>query len=127
MVKRAVWLVVMLCLVGGVPLAQGDVTTQRYRELRAAGQLHDDQFITYLTGVGRGFSWANAQLVAMRRPRLYCAPENLRLTHETMLDILNAELAGPHRESYGVIELALLHGLQRTFPCPAQPRGNSTP
>jgi hypothetical protein len=78
-------------------------------------------FQSYVLGVGTGYSWANTELSGTHRKLLYCQPKEFALTEENYLDILEgqvkAERAGGHADLPVPLELLLLKGLERTFPC----------
>ena len=61
----------------------------------------------YIVGVGEGLSWANAHLMALKQPPIYCQPSHLgMISYE-----LNASPAG----------MVLLLALEDTFPCKRTP------
>ena len=75
----------------------------------------------YLFGVGEGYSWANATLESQGQRALFCEPAKLRLLSTNYFEIAAEEISRRQKNhqlpaSY-TVELALLHGLQRTFPC----------
>ena len=77
---------------------------------------------TYLIGVARGIEQANVRLMIDQRELLYCPPMKLAINVETYFDILNDEIRTQSNWTVGLdpstpIELLLLKGLQRTFPC----------
>ena len=80
--------------------------------------------MTYITGVGEGLAWANAQLSALGRERLYCAPAGLTLANYK--DFLDRRIADEAKRRSGDeldklnIEPLLLQGLMEAFPCPGK-------
>ena len=73
----------------------------------------------YVFGVGEGLSWANARVRTNKLPLLYCQPEHLAITKENFMQILDDEIKRPGTsyKDQTPIELILLEGLIRTFPC----------
>jgi hypothetical protein len=127
MVTRAFWLVMGLYLLGGVTLAQGaQMTIAEYRELRAKGQASQQWLQTYILGVGTGIMVTNTHLQLRGLSTVYCPPETLGMRATNYLDIVDRELDTAARlygeHAQGAVEIALLDGLRRTFPCPAAPQ-----
>jgi hypothetical protein len=81
---------------------------------------HNQRFKTYIDGVGTGCSVANVALVKRKQPELYCPPANRELKAEHYLQILEEEFQR-NQETYtkvdAPVEIILLKGLQKTFPC----------
>lgn len=103
-----------------------DVKT--YRE--SVGQNGDTKSavaeMIYITGVGEGFTWANAQLGALGREKLYCAPATAGLSLANYKDILDRQIAEETKRRTEKaldqlnIESLLLQGLIEAFPCPGK-------
>jgi hypothetical protein len=77
-------------------------------------------FESYIMGVGAGFLWANTSLRHEGRMPLYCPPEKRGVSFDQYMAILNRELTLPDMRAVDPrtpIELVLLSGLRRTFPC----------
>jgi len=77
-------------------------------------------FKMYIEGVGIGYSWAN-NAIEPKQYQLFCPPPTLELQEKNYVNILKRELAEnkvwiSSATNYPV-ELILLKGLQRTFPC----------
>lgn len=76
----------------------------------------------FLFGVAQGFGWANATLEQRGDKPLYCIPKRLTLLSTNYLHMAAEEIA--RRRAAGnlpagyTMELALLGGLTRSFPCP---------
>ncbi|RRN79475.1 hypothetical protein EIM50_09460 [Pseudoxanthomonas sp. SGD-10] len=75
----------------------------------------------YLLGLGNGFTYANAALATGGQRPLYCAPPKLALNEDNYRRIIDEALRKA-REDGRVrdeepVELFLLIGLSRTFPC----------
>lgn len=77
----------------------------------------------YITGVGVGISWANTELKETQK--LYCPPGNLALDTVNYTWILDEQIkytkklfsgSGKDYQQYH-IEMFLVKGLIRTFPC----------
>ena len=85
-------------------------------------QLKDVQwFKVYMRGVGTGYAHANSELRVNKQKQLYCQPGNLALTVDNYLRILDDEIQERRKEGQYIedipVELLLLKGLQKTFPC----------
>lgn len=80
----------------------------------------DDSYVKlYLSGVGSGYEYMNLYLLVNKMPPVYCAPDNLPLTGDNYLNILDKTIEQSRKQiSPNVkIELLLLQGLMKTFPC----------
>jgi len=76
-------------------------------------------FKTYILGVGNGISWANSR---PNRASLYCPPGVLKLDADEYIAILDRQILDESKKPDGLrdntpVELLLLRGLSRTFPC----------
>jgi hypothetical protein len=71
----------------------------------------------YVAGVGNGLFWANVYL----KKSLYCPPPNLAVYVDNYVDILDREIDISRKNKTLTddthIELLLIEGLKRTFPC----------
>jgi hypothetical protein len=114
------YLVVLLCAIAVTSLADGQVSfsIKKYQELKAGGRLGDQAFQAYIMGLGTGFTVMNTRLESNGWSKVYCPPGKLSLTTESYLDLLDKELARSRLTPDMPIELVLLNGLARTFPCP---------
>ena len=71
----------------------------------------------YLTGVGEGLLWANAQLKAQKSTPFFCDPDDVSLTTTDYLSIVDSETKQPYVQPEYPVELLLLKGLaRRNFP-----------
>lgn len=103
-----------------VSIAQADCIVKQYKAMK--GQ---DKEITriYLTGVGVGTRWVNAELKHSGKPPLYCVPDELVLETDNYSRILDDEIKrtekrlGFQKTQDFPIGLLLLDGLKNTFPC----------
>jgi hypothetical protein len=71
----------------------------------------------YLTGVGEGLLWANAQLKAQKGTPFFCDSDDVSLTTNDYLAILDSETREHYVQPEYPIELLMLKGLQARFPC----------
>jgi hypothetical protein len=69
-------------------------------------------------GIGRGLFWANAEADDSFKKKLYCAPQKLALGLDNYLRIVDDEIDRVVYTPDMPVELVLLKGLQRVFPCP---------
>lgn len=79
----------------------------------------NSNFKMYISGVGSGYEYMNLYLVVNKMPPVYCVPDNLALTADNYLSILDKtiEQSREHVSPNVKIELILLQGLMQTFPC----------
>lgn len=70
----------------------------------------------YISGLGIGYSWANAQLYALKRPMLYCQPGKLALETNNYVRFLEDGII-EQKSTNGIIEAILLDQLIKVFPC----------
>jgi hypothetical protein len=89
-------------------------------------------FKMYITGYGHGLLGASVYAEVEGQPAIFCPPPKLKLTGAIYLSILADELNQPHairfiskheadkHAPFSKIEMFLLDGLVRVFPCPAQ-------
>jgi hypothetical protein len=110
--------VVVLCLIYASGPVYGQMTIKKYQELKAKDALGDVWFQAYITGLGRGFLWMNAVLASRGQPQASCVPEHLTLNADNYIDVLNRELKRDSMPDAMPIEMELLGGLMRPFPCP---------
>ncbi len=94
---------------------QAAVTLSAYRQATKEGT-SEAQLKDYIYGVGTGYIYANAQLAALKQPRLFCQP-NMALTVDNFVSLLNREIAQDRWKSESDIESILLVALMKTFPC----------
>ena len=64
-----------------------------------------------------GLSWAEIMHEKADHPRFYCPPKNLAMSPDQAMDILKRHVRDQPR--YGTVawQMALIMGLQATFPC----------
>ena len=94
---------------------QAAVTLSAYKQATKEGT-SEAQLKDYIYGVGTGYIYANAQLAALKQPRLFCQP-NMALTVDNFVSLLNREIAQDRWKSESDIESILLVALMKTFPC----------
>ena len=113
-------------LVFGAGKSNAEETVKVYREDIAAGRQSSDFYMirAFITGLGEGMIWANAQSTNNKVP-LFCAG-HLPLHFENYTDILDREIKklstveSEEKLAQTPIGLVLLLGLQETFPCDAK-------
>jgi hypothetical protein len=112
--RRFTLLAVMLMIVIASALpARAEIRVGEYEKLQG------DSLNLYISGVGVGYLWANAMIKKSGQPLLYCQPREFTATGETYKNILDKEISA-NKDMYTLdipIELILLRGLQKTFPC----------
>jgi len=93
--------------------AVAEIPLSAYPEVK-----NSENFKIYIVGVGIGLSWANTRLRGRQQPQLYCAPKQSALGADDYLNILQEEIErGPVTIPEAPVELYLMNGLIRTFPC----------
>ena len=103
------------CALLAATLAPAAVTLGAYKQAQKEGTA-EAQIKDYIYGVGTGYIYANAQLLALKQPRLFCQPD-MTLTVENFTSLLNREIAQNRWKNETDIESILLVALMRTFPC----------
>lgn len=93
---------------------RAEIMLRDYKTLKSS-----EQFKIYINGVGIGFSWSNSILERRGAQQLYCQPAKLSLGPENYQNILDNEINDTTNlyKPDTPIELILLLGLVRTFPC----------
>src|SRR5689334_5047291 len=61
-----------------------EVSMETYSKIK-----DDKTFHSYILGIGKGYSYANAHLKSIGKPLIYCVPEGFKLQTENYLQILN--------------------------------------
>lgn len=93
-------------------------TIQKWESLQVADPRTAE---VYLFGVGEAYGWTNVMLESRGDQALFCTPRKLRLLSINYVQIANDEIT-QRRVAHQLpanytVELALLNGLQRVFPC----------
>ncbi len=76
----------------------------------------------YMEGVSQGLLWSQALSSIRHEVKVYCQPEGLSLNVENYIDVVDKTIEfyseeGKPVESDTPIEMLLMFGLERTFPC----------
>lgn len=105
---------VILLLVTLTIDTQAELLLKDYEEVK-----EQQEFKTYIYGVGVGFEWANTILEGRKQAPLYCPPDKLALTEENFLGILDGTIneKGTILGPDAPVESILVVGLAETFPC----------
>jgi hypothetical protein len=114
MKKRMALCFIALCTLS---IRADALSVKEYRTYKRAGGHRWQEIKLYIDGVGEGFSWASVQLATLRRSPFFCPPENLLLRTDNYMDAIESDLAADVWQGDEPIELVLLQGLQKTFPC----------
>lgn len=98
---------------------KADIAVKDYKEfLTSIGEEETLKMVeNYIVGVGKGFFWANAYLGATKQNPLYCQNSNLILNGNNYVEIMHREYTSIKYDDKTAMELILLLGLQKTFPC----------
>jgi hypothetical protein len=111
--RRALCFAVLVLL--STPTAFASVSLSAYRQAQKEGTA-ETQLKDYIFGLGTGYIYANAQLLALKQPRLFCQPD-MALTVQNFTGLLNREIAQDRWKNESDIESILLVALMKTFPC----------
>jgi hypothetical protein len=110
------------------PLANAEYTVEQYRIVWEEESTRDE-LKTYVLGLGRGISWANAVLEAREGPVLFCLPSERTPSGEDFVSLLDRELKyakrgvpydGTKGRTYSAttpIEIILVNALMSSYPC----------
>lgn len=85
-------------------------------------QVKDEEICkSYIHGVGVGYTIANVESKRSKQKPLYCPPPKLAVTQDNHLRILADTIKEERQKGEDIedkpVELILLRGLQKTFPC----------
>ena len=98
---------------------EAEISINRYKKvIKESGE--EGAFKTigdYIAGVGIGYSWANTYSENIKQNPLYCQNSKLALNNRNYFDIMHQECMRGTYNDDTPIELILLFGLQKTFPC----------
>ena len=114
---KAALLICVFCLSRIAARAETDANTL-LRSYDAASPTDKQNIAFAVSQLEYGLAWANGYLKATRKEApLYCAPPNMALTGEQILDILRRDVK--KTPSNGIIPygLAILDALHAVFPC----------
>jgi hypothetical protein len=82
----------------------------------------DKNTMTYITGLGDGISWANG--FSKKQQPVYCPPSHLAMNVENHAQIILREYDANSDayqkiggNSFNILGLILIRGLENTFPC----------
>ncbi len=104
------WMVLSIMPLGADPTVKDYV---RYKERPTLA--------IYITGVGDGLLWANAELITRKQKPLYCQPGEFVLHTDNYLEILNRKMKDEkftkHLPADFPLARVLLRALQEIFPC----------
>jgi hypothetical protein len=117
--------VIILTFILSTALLSESLTLKEYRELRKKTDESSRLFVaTYISGIGEGISWVNSAMKNEYSIQFYCRPEDLLLTYENYLEMLDSaikreelqQLIKEHQDK-AILGLLLLKELQHIFPC----------
>ncbi|MDH5911739.1 hypothetical protein L8R80_11130 [Vibrio splendidus] len=72
---------------------------------------------THVNGVGQGIGWGNTLVENRLKQKLYCSPQKIALNAGNFITIIDTEIESGNWENTDPIELILIIGLEKTFPC----------
>lgn len=112
--RRAARLTVFLCCLLVSSPALSDIRLKDYSLAKSS-----EWFKSYILGVGAGIRWAS---IRPDRLALHCPPGSFKPDADAYIAILDRQILDESRKPDGLhddtpIELLLLRGLMRKFPC----------
>ncbi len=111
--KRILCVVALICAYSGACA----MSVEEYvRQRDSANVATFRQTKIYLTGVGAGYIWANEALTQSKLHPLYCQPPPIKADTD-FSKIVDDEIGQPYVTTDYPIELLLLAGLKRLYPC----------
>ena len=111
------WIAAMMLAVTLWPItAEANLSVKNYEKWKNNSDVH-----LYISGVGAGFSAANAALASQKKRMLFCVPERPGAETENYIRILDGTISKFKKEKFDPenlpTEILLLMGLAETFPC----------
>jgi len=126
-VRMVATAVLVLVLLPSAPAARSEQARleKAVDLLQQQSQTGKGEFIAFINAAGSAYSWVNAELgIKDAGQRLFCPPPGKSLTsrdyaHIAVAEYRKSKQAYAQRIEYplDVLSLALLRGLQDTFPC----------
>ncbi|WP_144107870.1 hypothetical protein [Paraburkholderia sp. BCC1886] len=96
--------------------ASAEMTAAQYKQWAHAD--NNSVYAAYITGTINAFGWANGDLVAKKRPALYCPPQTLAIGNQNVYPLLDLFFKNhPGISDDFPVGLAILRSLQAEFPC----------
>jgi len=89
-----------------------DISYSEYKNIK-----NKQYFKDYIGAVGIGYGWSNTFNKGIHQTELYCSPSNLALETSNYLSILRKEIEKESYKEDASIEMILMFGLIKTFPC----------
>jgi hypothetical protein len=101
--------------------ANAAYSLKMYNDARAAGGERWGAMRLYLLGANNAYGYANALLLQRHQPPLFCAPDNLNLKGDNVIDFLDDAIRAitqmKRMSDDTIIDGTLLQGLMAAFPC----------
>lgn len=102
-----------ITLLGSASLsAEANISLQSINTLMSS-----QEKLIYITGVASGYSWYNTYLEHDGKELLFCVPSELGLNPQNYMNIFEGELKEQNYKPDSYVEIILMQGLKRTFPC----------
>jgi hypothetical protein len=99
--------------------AKAEMTADQYKKWAHAD--NSSVYAAYITGAINELGWANGDLIAKKRPPLFCPPEQLPIGAQTVYPLLDEFFTNhPGLSDDFPVGLAILRSLQAAFPCPTK-------
>jgi hypothetical protein len=96
--------------------ANAEMTAAQYKQWAHAD--NSSVYAAYITGTITALGWANGDLIARKRPPLYCQPTDMVVGNQNVYPLLDQFFTNhPDLPDTFPIGLAVLKSLQAAFPC----------
>jgi hypothetical protein len=96
--------------------ANAEMTAAQYKKWAHVD--NNSVYAAYITGALNELGWVNGDLIAKKRPPLFCPPEQLPIGPQTVYPMLDQFFSlHPDLSDDFPIGLAVLRALQGAFPC----------
>ncbi|MGV2293022.1 hypothetical protein AAHK20_30235 [Trinickia sp. YCB016] len=96
--------------------AHAEMTAAQYKQWAHVD--NNSVYAAYITGTINAFGWANGDLIAKKRPPLYCQPKETIISNQNVYPLLDQFFQNhPDLPDTFPIGLAILRSLQSAFPC----------
>lgn len=103
----------LLLMADGRQALARQVTPQNYQT-----EKQSEVFKVYINGVGNGYTWVNGLNKQLGQKVLFCLPQNFSADYENYIKIIDRYLEKSRDVRPDMpIEVILLYGMQKSYPC----------
>jgi len=116
--RNALIFVLTIFLIGSSPAFSAAPDTKLFIRLIETGPKETREgLLAMLYGIGQGLTTYNGWNQVHNGVQAFCPPENLLIVHEQYLFILKEHVRKYPSYAKKPMQMTLLDGLQKTFPC----------